>query len=281
MRRPEAWPDGRSGDAALRSVAERIRELPHPARTRILLELAGDVEALSADLRRCGVPAEEAALRAAERVVPSDTALDALVRLHRPLYRRLTAPVPESALRRWERAFLLVVTTSILVVGLMLLSGQGLLSAPSPFLWPVLGLAVGVIGAVLWQGFQLFVRREHRPDTLGRGLATLPALSATVLLVAGAGTVTELWTLAATLEAGVPDPAPLLTAWLLRTSVLLTTALLTAIGGGLGWFLLAQGTAAIRGDDQEVGRTLATMASPSGHDFEVDPITAQWREAGS
>lgn len=277
---PEAWPAGRSGDAALRSVAERIGELPHPARTRILLELVGDVEALSADLRRGGVPAEEAARRAADRVVPSDAALDALVRLHRPLYRRVTAAVPDSALRRWERASLLTVTTSILVGGLVLLSGQGLLSAPSPFLWPVLGLTVGVIGVVLWQGFLLFVRREHRPEILGRGLATLPALSATALLVAGAGTVTELWTLAATLEAGMPDPAPLLTAWLFRTSVLLTTGLLSAIGGGLGWFLLAQGTAAIRGDDQEVGRTLATMASPPGHDSEADPITAQW-EAGS
>lgn len=212
MFRPEAPPVRGSRDAALRSVAERIGELPHPARTRILLELAGDVEALSADLRRGGVPAEEAALRAADRVLPSDAALDALVRLHRPLYRRVTAAVPDSALRRWERAFLLVVTTSILLEGLLLLSGHGLLVAPSPFLWPVLGLTIGVIGAVLWQGFRLFVRRDHRPETLGRGLAALPALSAAALLVAGVGTVTELWTLAATLEAGVPDPAPLLTA---------------------------------------------------------------------
>jgi hypothetical protein len=256
MRRPDARPGG----GVLSSVADRMRDLHHPARTRILLELAGDVEALSADLRRSGMPAEEAALRAAERVVPSDAALDALVRLHRPSYRRLTAPVPDSALRRLERGILLVVTTSILVAGLFLLSGQGLLRDPSPLLWAILGLSGGVIGITLWKGFQLFIRREHRPETLGRGLWTLLALSGGALLAAGAGFITGLWMLAATLEAGVPDTAALLTAWLFRESVLLTTALLTALAGGLAWFLLAQGAAAVRGGDEEVRRTLAPMA---------------------
>lgn len=255
--------DPLSRDPVLGSVAERIQELHHPVRTRILLELAGDVEALTADLRRAGLPDEEAARRAAERVVPSEEALDALVRLHRPLYRRLTAPLPDSALRRWERGTLLVVTTVVLAAGVILLGRHGLLDAPSPFLWAIFGLAGGTVAVILAKGFQLFVRRDHRPGSLDRGLGTLLALSATAILVAGAGTVTDLWTLAATLEAGVPDPVSLLTAWLFREAVLLATALLTAVSGGLAWFLLAQGAAAVREGDQVVRRTLeAPPASP-------------------
>ncbi len=252
-------PDGRpavSVEREMAPVAERVRELPHPVRTRILLELAGDVEELTRDLRRAGLGEEEAARRAAERVVPSEAALDALVRLHRPIYRRLVEPLPDPALRRWERGALLATTTFVLAAGVIPLGRSGLLDAPSPFLWAVLILAGGVAGLVLAKGFQLFVRRDHRPERLDRGLGALLALSGAALLVAGAGTVIDLWALAATLEAGVPDPAPLLTAWLLRESVLLAAALLTAIAGGLGWFLLAQAAAAVRLGDQEVRRTL-------------------------
>lgn len=264
MRRPEAV----FRDPVLGSVAERLQELHHPARTRILLELAGDVEALSADLRGSGVPEAEAARRAVERVVPSEAALDALVRLHRPFYRRVMAPIPDSALRRWERGSLIVTTTLVLGAGVGLLGIHGLLDAPSPFLWATLGLAGAVAAVALGKGFQLFVKRDHRPGRLDRGLGTLLALSGAAVLVAGAGTVTDLWTLTAALEAGVPDPVPLITAWLVRESVLVVTALLTAIAGGLTWFLLAQGVAAVRGGDEEVRRTLEPSTAPgreTGH----------------
>jgi hypothetical protein len=265
MLRPEAPPDS----PALAAVAERIGELPHPVRTRILLELAGDLEALGADLRRSGVPEIEAAARARERVLPSGPALDALVQLHRPLYRRLTAPIPDSSLRRWERYTLLGATMVVLGGGLLFLWDKGLLAAPSPFLWGILAIAASTSALVFAKGFQLFVRRDHRPEALTRGLGLLLALSGTALLVAGAGTVTGLWDLAATMERGASDPVPLLTAWLLRDSVLVATGLLTALAGGLAWFLLAQGTAAIRGGDQEVRETLeagfeSPDAEPSG-----------------
>jgi hypothetical protein len=257
-------PDAPAGTSTLASVAEGIRELPHPARTRILLELAGDVEALTEDLHRRGVPEAEAAARARQRVVPSGPALDALVRLHRPFYLRLTAPIPDSSLRRWERTVLLTATLVVLGGGLLFLGSMGLLARPSPFLWAILALAAATLALVLTKGFQLFVRREHRPETLERDLGLLLGLSATALLVAGAGTVTGLWRLAAAMEVGVSDPVPLLTAWLLRDSVLVTTGLLTALAGGLAWFLLAQGAAAVRGGDQEVRRTLEAGFKVSG-----------------
>jgi hypothetical protein len=264
MLRPEAPP----GSPALAPVADRIGELPHPVRTRILLELAGDLEAFSADLRRSGVPEMEAAARARERVVPSGPALDALVQLHRPLYHRLTAPISDSSLRRWERYTLLGATMAVLGGGLFFLWDMGLLAAPSPILWGILAIAASTLALVLAKGFQLFVRRDHRPGTLTRGLGLLLALSGTAVLVAGAGTVTGLWGLASTMERGVSDPLPLLTAWLLRDSVLVATGLLTALAGGLSWFLLAQGTAAIRGGDEEVRRTLEEgFESPDAEPF--------------
>jgi hypothetical protein len=248
---------GASGRGGLAPVAERLRDLHHPARTRILLELAGDLEGLTAELRDRGVAESEAATRAAERVLPSDAALEALVRLHRPLYRRLTAPVPDTTLRRWERGLLLAATVMTLGAGVALLWTQGLLASPSPFLWPVLLLAGGVVAVTLAGSFRLFVRGEHGPESLGRGPALVLALSAGALLAGGAGAVAEVWWLASTLEAGGSAAAPALMPWLFQASVLVTTSLLTALAGGLAWFLLAQGMAAVRGGDEAVRRALA------------------------
>lgn len=265
MRPPEVQlPEALSPVVLLGPVAERMRELHHPVRTRILLELAADVDALSADLRRTGVPAAEAARRAAERVVPSEAALDALVRLHLPLYRRVMAPVPDTALRRWERGALLALTMAVLASGVVLLGSQGLLRSPSPFLWVVLGLAGGIVALVLAKGFQLFVRREHCPEGAGRGLGALLILAGLALLAGWAGAVLDLWRLAATLEAGLADPGPLLLDWLFRESVLLTTALLSALAGSLAWFLLAQGAASIRGGEEAVVRALEPITNEGG-----------------
>jgi hypothetical protein len=265
MHPPEVQsPESLSPAVLLGPVAERMRELHHPVRTRILLELAADVDALSADLRRSGIPAVEAARRAAERVVPSEAALDALVRLHLPLYRRVMEPVSDTALRRWERGALLAVTVAVLATGVGLLGSQGLLRSPSPFLWVVLGLAGGIVALALAKGFQLFVRREHRPGGAGRGLWTLLVLSALSLLAAWTGAVVDLWRLAATMEAGLADPGPLLLDWLFRESVLITTALLSALAGSLAWFLLAQGAASIRGGEEAVARALEPISTGGG-----------------
>ncbi len=254
MFRPESGrPDA---TLALARVAERVRELHHPVRTRILLELAGDVEALTADLQGMGMPEHEASRQAAERVVPSSAALDALIRLHLPFYRRVSAPVPDSTLRRWERGTLLLVTTLLLGAALFFLGAHGLLVNPSPFLWTVLVLSGGVVALALATSFRLFVLRDHQPGTVGRGLGALLSLSGIAPIVAGVGAVTDLWGLAGALEVAVADPVPVLTAWLIRESVLLTTALLTAVTGGLVWFLLAREAAAIRGGDEEVQQTL-------------------------
>lgn len=249
---------------SLASVAERIRDLPHPARTRILLELAGDVEALSEELRRDGVSEAEAIARAEERVIPSGPALDALVGLHRPLYQRLTEPIPHSSLRRWEQGALLAATLGVLAGSVGFLVWAGLLVDPSPFLWGVLALSAATVALAFRKGFQLFVRREPRSETLERELGLILGVSGAALLAAGAGVVSGLWHLAAAMEAGAQDPAAHLMAWLRRDAVLLSVGLLTALTGGLAWFLLAQGAAAVRSGDQEVRRTLQAGPTLSG-----------------
>ncbi len=257
-------PDPAAPGPSLASAAERIRELPHPARTRILLELAGDVEALREAFRRDGLPDAEAAARARARVVPSGPVLDALVAMHRPLYQRLTAPIPPSALRRWEQGFLLAATLGVLAAGVGFLAQAGLLAGPSPFLWGVLALAAAIAALVIGKAFQLFVRRDARIETLERELGLILGMSLAALLVAGAGCITGLWQLAAAMEAGVQDPFSSLVGWFRRDTVLLGTGLLTALAGGLAWFLVAQAAAAVRAGDQEVSRSLEGDHDPTG-----------------
>jgi len=234
---------------ALRLVGNGLA-LPLQQRVRILRELAFDLEELRSSLVAQGVPAEEAHRRATEALVPDADALRQLDRIHTPLYRRATRGVMPDRLRRLERGGLAVATAGVVAVEAWALRQADLFGDPSSFLAPVL-----VVGAVLFalmvaKVFELFIKGDHvRPQ--GR-LGAILGVSAVTLGLGVAGTFLELYQLAATLEAS-PELAQLLAPlWLARTAVLLTVALLVAVSGALGWFILSQWVALAEGAQQEI-----------------------------
>ncbi|NIP77759.1 MAG: hypothetical protein GWM90_00560, partial [Gemmatimonadetes bacterium] len=72
-----------SFDGALRGLAGEL-DLPEPVRSRVLLELRSDLEAMGAALLEEGLPPEEARRRTLEALFPSAAALAELRAFHRP-----------------------------------------------------------------------------------------------------------------------------------------------------------------------------------------------------
>lgn len=223
-------------DAELRGLAERL-DLPEPIRTRTLLELRSDLEAMAAALESRGVAGEEARRRAVETLLPSAESVAELRRVHRPLYQRLVDRFSVRGRHRLERLLLALLAAVYVASGLSTLARLDLLATPSPFLWPVLLIAVliGVAGA--GKLFHLFVAGA-RSDSLRRGLRLLPLLGAAVLVVAFGGLTVDLYVVAGRLAAGM-SVAPELLAWLRREAALLSLALLAASAAGLIWLVAA------------------------------------------
>lgn len=122
---------------ALREV-DRELEVREPERSRILLELAVDLEEMFREYRSRGVPEEEALRRAEAWLVPDAASAAALRRLHSPLAGRLLSSLSEVARSRVESAALVLLSAAAVAGGLWM-------AASAPGLWPPGPAAVAVL----------------------------------------------------------------------------------------------------------------------------------------
>ena len=136
----------------LRKV-DRQLGVPIPKRLEILRELEFDLEELRSQLEAEGLPAEDARARSLDALVPDGGVLRELGRLYTPLYRRLTGHLAADRVRLMERSALAIVSTSVILAATLVLLRADLFSDPSPFLWPVLGLAAVSFAMVLGEAF--------------------------------------------------------------------------------------------------------------------------------
>lgn len=229
------------------------RELATPVedRLRFLRELEYDLECHFEGLLARGLSAEEARRLALEALVPDREAVAALGRLHRPLYRRVTASLDSARLRRWERGALVLLGAGVVVVQGTVLLQADLLRDPSPFLLPV--LVVGALLAMVCTAriFELFVKRD--PRALERSHGTLLVLCGGLLVTAFVGVLVDTYRMAATLQQAPPGTgASVVPGWLIREGALVGVAVLLALAGGLVWFVLTQWTSGMASARREV-----------------------------
>lgn len=178
----------------LRRVEEEL-DLPEPARSRILGEMASDLEDLYAAYRARGLGEAEAARRARALLAASPEAIDELRSLHESvgvrLLRRFTRP---GGRRLGPRLVTLLVLAVVLAGGSSLL-GAGLLRSPSPSAGVV--ALVGALGAgvAVWKAMGLHlhpealgrpVEREAGPVFFLAGACVVVGLGAGLLVLQGA-----------------------------------------------------------------------------------------------
>ena len=232
-------PERAHGPEAARSLARIVEDLslPLPARTRLLQELASDLHDFTDSLVTRGVPWHEARRRAAETVVPDASALSEIEGLLVPRYRKLTGGLSANALRRSERAALAIATLILVSLQTSALLKAELLADPSPFLWPVLATGAATLALVLAKAFQLWIKGQHQRPR--RALGLVAGLSGATLCLAIGGVLVDLIRLCAAMEQSPSDGPALVTAWIVRDAALLSSGILLALTGALGWFALS------------------------------------------
>lgn len=168
----------RFGHVLRRADAEL--EVREPDRSRILLELAADLEDLYRAYRERGHSEEEARRRAEAWLAPETDDLAALRRLHTPRLGRLLAPLSDVARSRLESLALTLLSLAAVVAGLGTLRATPLGWPPAPA--AVVVLVLGALGAAVAarRALDLFVspRRGLRVPGWVPGLLTLAAASA-------------------------------------------------------------------------------------------------------
>jgi hypothetical protein len=257
---------------------DRELEVRDPERSRILLELAGDLEELYRAYRSRGCSEEEARRRAEAWLAPDEASLGGLRRLHTPLAGRLLESLSDVARSRLETAAFTALALGAVAAGL-----GGL--RDTVFLWPPRPAAAAVL-AIGGAGLALAARRAVRLLVSSGALATeatdlrsLPVLAAGSIVAGALGAGLELSSAldaAAGSGSGTPGTAPAAEVaapgalWDAVAAAAGTAVLgvIVALVLGLAWFWLAARVRLVRGaraELREIAPYLENETEPSSY----------------
>ena len=221
----------------LRKASSEL-DLPRATKSRILLEMAGDLEDLYQHHLSQGLNTAEAERRAVDAFAASDEALKHLARIHES-GGGLTERVARQAGTAWEKALLVLWILAVLLITIGILSQERFFMVVSPFVWPLTAVAVAALGFTLWKVYELFLRKPVEVRRLRSGLGVLLFLATASLALSACGFFYHLrWYAFRTYEAAPEAPFLMFTTWSLAISSMMIIGLLTATLTGLVWFLL-------------------------------------------
>jgi hypothetical protein len=221
----------------LRQASGRL-PIPEPARSRVLLEIASDMEDLQRHYMDGGLGEEEAAQEVLSQFELPDEVLGELARIHSSPLQQSLKDISGAAGTRWERVLLGVLSLAVggtLIVHLL----QGSLYAvASPLVWLLNGmLAIGlVLGGV--QVLHLFRPGAAFQARARKGLGFLLGWSLLLLGVGFTGVWVELYLAVTEIRAEPGQALVELVGWLHMASATLVIALSGALLMGTLWAVL-------------------------------------------
>ncbi len=221
----------------LKSVAERI-DLPQPAKSRILAEIASDLDGLYEHYLTEGASPEEAKRRAVEMLDLSDEALEQLVDVHQTLFRRWMDSLSLQAQARWERGLFSILVLVLLATGIPQMTGEEFFQNPSPFIWPVAALGLVTLLLGLWKSYQIYLRKDHRVGRVHQGLSTLLFFGLLATALGAFGFSIELYLALEKLIFNYDGLWLYLIQWLERGLPLLLLSFTITLATALTWFTL-------------------------------------------
>lgn len=221
----------------LRQTSGRL-PIPEPARSRVLLEIASDMEDLQRHYMDGGLREEEAAQEVLRQFELPDEVLSELARIHSSPLRQSLKGISGGAGTRWERVLLGLLSLAVggsLVFHLMQVS---LYAVASPLVWLLNGmLAVGlVLGGV--KTLHLFRPGTAFQARARKGLSFLLGWSFLLLGVGLAGVWIELYLAVSEIRAEPGQALVELVGWLHMASATLVIALSGALLMGTLWAVL-------------------------------------------
>jgi hypothetical protein len=223
----------------LNRAGDRL-QVPEPARTRILLEMASDLEDSYRHHLDQGCDANEAARRAEEAFGTSDEALQLLARLHQRGPGGAADYLSRQVGSLWSKTLMVALILFEILLALRVFSDRSFFVDPSPFLWPIAALALAAFLFTIWKLVQIFSRSGADVRQLRTGLGIPLFFAGASLAVTVLGFLFHLQRFFRLNVDGAPQTLFMnFAGWMISISSLMSVGLLTAILAGMVWFVLA------------------------------------------
>jgi hypothetical protein len=249
------YSEGDPGMNPFKTVLTKLQnrlELPQPEKSRILLEIAGDLDDLYQYYKDQGIEEEKAIQRVLEKIDLSDENLKELIHIHQPRLKGWMDRLSEQAQTRWERIILVSIFLIVIIA-----CGRVIVTTPffihaSPFIWPVLGSGVFSIILALWKIYHLYIRKNHSIRNIRKGLSLIFYLGLFNIIFGVTGYYIELlnagdrsFILGSRLFFLITEMSPrfqetldYIIWWYTRTAAMVMTSLVASMISGILWYLL-------------------------------------------
>lgn len=232
-------------------------EIPEPSRTRIVLEMASDLEDSYQYYLHQGNNETEAKRLAEEAFGTSEEALKHLARVHESDIGGMADRVSGQIGGLGARILLLVLLIFEVWLAAVVLTEESFWTYVSPFVWPVVALALVAFAFSIWKMMQIFSKSGREVRRLRSGLGVLLFCSGASLSVAVCGLFFHLQRFLRLHYANAPESLIMnFAGWMIAISSLMTISLLVAILTALVWFVLSN--AAFRAETREMETLLDT-----------------------
>lgn len=227
----------------LNRVKDRL-EISEPSRTRIMLEMASDLEDSYQYYLAQGHDEEEATHLAEEAFGTSEEALSHLVKVHESSIGGIADRVSGQVGQIWARVLLLVLLAFEIWLAGLVLTEEAFRVYVSPFVWPVAGLALVAFLFSAWKLKQIFSKTGQDVRQLRSGLGVLLFCAGASLAVSVTGLFFHLQRFFRFNFERAPESLFMnFAGWMVSMASLMTIGLLVAILAALVWFVLASAVA--------------------------------------
>jgi hypothetical protein len=230
-------------------------EIPQPIKSRIILEIAADLEALYQHYLKQGNGKNAALKKAQEKIDFSDDALRQLTQIHASSLQKYLDKLSEHAQTRWERSSLGIILLTISVPSVYQIIITEFFRNASVFIWPILAITIFAGIIFLLKFYQIFIKKDHAVYKIHEGLSLIFILAAGSLVVTVCGYFVELYSLKSEnlfyamnplllvlLNLDIPAHNDILiptAQWLIKSSSMVMFGLLATIFILLFWFVLS------------------------------------------
>jgi hypothetical protein len=241
------------------SKAQEQLEIPEPFRTRVLLEMASDLEDSFEFHLSQGCDEAEAARRAEESFGTSEEALRHLTKIHESGIGGMQSRLSGQIGRPWEKALLVVIFAFEIWATAKVVSHEAFFMFVSPFVWVIGALALAAFLFTAWKLYQIFFEKGPDVRRLRSGLSTLLFFAGTSLAVTGCGFLFHIQRFfRANYEAAAESLFMNFAGWMATISFMMVLGLLVAMLTALIWYVLSNLVA--RAERREVEAVLAVQA---------------------
>jgi len=228
----------------LQEANEKL-QLPQPTKSRIILEIAADLDDLYRFYKSHGSSDSEAASKATEKFDISNQALEQLAQIHTSPFQRFCDRLSEQGKSKWEQTSLIVLLLVLVVFTGPQLYSTTIFATASKFTWPVVGLSLAGLFISLGKFYQFYLRKDHALRRLRSGLDFLISLTGIMTVVLVCGYVMETYRLIHRMLGDLDSLILYLYEGALTTAAMFVISIIAIILTALAWFILSSKAASI------------------------------------